>query len=594
MLRSRSCRLATVAAALVLPLVALPAQRGHAPFRSTYTVSVPDPAASRFHVTAEFTNIAQPTLDLALPTWTPGWYTVENYAKNILRLRIVGPDGATLGHTMPRKATWRVRTAGLSRITVEFEYLATVLSLNTAKLTRDMGFFTGTELFLEPVGHRAGPITVHFQLPADWKIAAALRETSDPMTYTAADYDELVDAPVQLGHFDVTRFEAGGKPHYFVAQPAGSWDATKTARFTDLIAKIVRTDSAIFGSLPYDKYLYFYHFARPESNAGGALEHLNSHVTMAASPATTPEQLIGTVAHEYFHLWNVKRIRPVEMWPYDYSREQETPQLWVSEGFTNYYGSLSELRAGINPRATFLTDYAGAIRAIEENEARKYISPAEASSSTWLGYDTPVAFGISYYPWGQVLGGLLDLSVRHDSRGKSGLDDVMRALWREHYLKGRGFAAPEFEAIVSRLAGRSYADFFQRYVWGTQIAPYDTILGYAGYRLERASQAVGLIGVQTDFLADGVKVTAVTPDGAAAAAGVQVGDILVSVDGRPWAQGGVRDKPGAAVTLVVQRAGAPMSLKLTVGSRSDVQYRIVDVASPTPAQLAARDAWLGK
>src|SRR6476619_4717917 len=162
-----------------------------------------------------------------------------------------------------------------------------------------------------------------------------------------------------------------------------------------MLAKVAVVDSGIFGELPYEKYIHFYFFAPAESNASGALEHLNSFVAFAPrGAAATPERLIGTAAHEFFHLWNVKRIRPAEMWPYDYSRENETPLLWVSEGFTNYYGNVSRYRAGLSTPEQLIASAAGAATGVETNEARKYISPAEASVSTWVGYDTPVAFGI--------------------------------------------------------------------------------------------------------------------------------------------------------------------------------------------------------
>ncbi len=561
-------------------------------FRSEYTVAVADPAAHLFHVTAVFHDVAQPSLDLALPTWTPGWYTIENYAKNVLRLAAYGANGARLRHSMVRKQTWRLDARGQRSVRVEFDYLATVLALNQAKLTPEFGFFTGIELFLEAVGHRNGPIPVHFKVPAGWKIATALDETADSLTYQASDYDALVDAPVMLGHFDATRFEAGGKPHWFVAEPAGSWSAETTARFNALAAKVVDADAALFGGLPYQKYVYFYHFARAESNAGGALEHLNSHVTMAYSPDRTPEQLIGTAAHEYFHTWNVKRIRPAEMWPYDYSRENETPLLWVSEGFTNYYGPMAELRAGIITPDQFLAGYAGAIGEIESNEARKYISPEESSVSTWVGYDSPVAFGISYYPWGQDLGGLLDLSIRHDSYGKASLDDLMRTLFREHYLRGKGYTTADVIAIVNRLTHRDYRRFFDRYVGGTEVPPYDSLLAFAGYRLETEINEVGMLGVSLNATPDGPRITKVVPASPALQAGLKEGDVIRTLDGGPFPADGVRSRGGQTVHLGILRDGTTSTIPVLVGTRKETSYRIVDRPGVTAEQRALREQWL--
>ncbi|HTK38095.1 MAG TPA: hypothetical protein VL325_06350, partial [Pyrinomonadaceae bacterium] len=246
-----------------------------------YTVTLSDTSTQQFHVTTDIKNINQPRLDLSLPTWTPGWYTVENYLKNVLRFRITDANGKILPHTMSKKQTWNVDTRGIKEIKIDYDYRATVLALNQAKITDTYAFFTGIELFLQAEGHRDEPSTVHFALPAGWKIITALKDTGDPMTFTAANYDVLVDAPVEMGNFDVTKFEVEGKPHYLVANPAGTFSSEKARKFTEMLAKVAEADSKMFGGLPYEKYVYFYFFAPPESNASGALEHLNSFVSFA-------------------------------------------------------------------------------------------------------------------------------------------------------------------------------------------------------------------------------------------------------------------------------------------------------------------------
>src|SRR5689334_19667929 len=417
--------------ALLITLAAAPtalAQNNR--FRIDYTIAIANQEQQLFHVIADVQNIHEDELRLQLPTWAPGWYTIENYAKNILRFSVTDAKGARLQPLMTRKQTWRIDTRGVDRIKVEFDYRADILALNQAKIAKDYAFFTGIELFLMAEGHRDSPSTVRFELPSGWKIISALKETDDPYAFTAADYDALVDAPTEMGRFDLLKFDVAGKPHYLVTTPAGALAKDKAERFTDMLRKVAIAEGAIFGEIPYEKYVHFYFFARPESNAGGALEHLNAFVAFA--PTNEPDFLIGTAAHEFFHLWNVKRLRPAEMWPYDYSRENETPLLWVSEGFTNHYGNLALLRSGLHNREQFLQAATQAITGVESNPARHYISPANSSTSTWLGYDTPVAFGISYYTQGQNLGALLDLSIIRDTAGAAGLDDVMRTLYNEN------------------------------------------------------------------------------------------------------------------------------------------------------------------
>jgi len=559
----------------------------------TYTVSLDNVTSQRFHVTTVIRNIDQRTLDLALPTWAPGWYTVENYGKNLLRFTVKDAGGKVLPLRMSRKQTWNIDTKGIKEIRVDYDYSATVLGLNQAKIATDFAFFTGIELFLEPLGHRNDPSTVKFQLPAGWKLLSALKDTTDPMTFTAADYDTLVDAPALMGNFDVTQFEVEGKPHYFAAAPAGVFNAEKSKKFTEMLGGVVKANSAMFGGLPYEKYIAIYFFMPAQSNASGALEHLNSYVAFApAGERSTPEGIIGTGAHEYFHLWNVKRIRPAEMWPYDYSRENETPLLWVSEGFTNYYGVVGTYRAGVTSKENFLARVAGAADGVENTEARKYISPANASVSTWAGYDTPVAFGISYYTQGQNLGALLDLSIRNDTNGASSLDDVMRALFNDHYKKGRGFTTEEMIGIINKLTKKDYHDFYNRYVFGTDVPDYDRIFGYAGYKLEKKNQASADFGFSVRPRNGGFVLNAVETGGAAATAGLKVGDVITKING-----GSPFDAPfgtfaGKEIKLTVNRDGTETEMPMKVGSREYLAYSLSEISGATPQQMKIREGWL--
>jgi predicted metalloprotease with PDZ domain len=581
-------------------LVAASAQAQPEQLRIDYTVALRETQGQLFHVTADVKNIRQPQLLLSLPTWTPGWYTVENYAKNILRFTITDAKGARLQPVMTRKQTWRVDTKGVDRIKVEFDYRADVLALNQAKIASDYAFFTGIELFLMAEGHRNAPSLVRFEIPDGWKIISALAETSDPKTFLASNYDALVDAPTEMGAFDVTRFEVAGKPHYFVANPAGHFSKEKAARFTEMMAKAALAQRDIFGEFPYEKYVHFYFFARPESNAGGALEHLNSFVAFAP-PAefATPEMLMSTASHEFFHLWNVKRIRPIEMWPYDYSRENETPLLWVSEGFTNYYGSLALYRAGLRSRAQFISNVEEAINGVENNDARNYISPANSSASTWLGYDTPVAFGISYYTQGQNLGALLDLSIIHDTAGRAGLDDAMRTLYVDFYKKGKGFSTEDMISVINRIANRDYHDFYRRYVWGVEKPPYDAILGYAGYKAEISSRRQPELGIETRVAPDsGMLVSRVYPDSSAAAAGIEAGDALLSIDDIEARRGfqaifeRLGQKIGQTVKVNLIRKGESKTIQMKVEAEDQASYKISETPNATPDQLRTRERWL--
>jgi predicted metalloprotease with PDZ domain len=581
---------------LFLLVQSIQGQRGA--LQIDYTVSLTDPSSQQFHVTTVIKNLNEPRLTLSLPTWAPGWYTVENYFKNVLRFRITDASGRILPHVMSKKQTWNVLTRGIREIRIDYDYRANVLALNQAKVAKDFAFFTGVELFLQVEGHRDEPVTVHYQIPSGWKIISALKETKDGMTFTAADYDTLVDAPTEMGNFDVTRFEVEGKPHYFVVSPVGALNAEKSQQFVEMMTKLIKVDSELFGGLPYEKYVMFYFFAAPESNAGGALEHLNSFVAFSRppTPATpaTPKDLMGTAAHEYFHLWNVKRIRPAEMWPYDYSREDETPLLWVSEGFTSYYSVVSQYRAGLMTRENFLQRAAEVAASIENNDARNYIAPAQSSVSTWVGYDTPVAFAISYYTQGENLGALLDLSIRNDTDGQRSLDDVMRSLLSEFYRRGRGFTTEDMIGVINRLTNKDYHDFYRRYVFGTEVPNYDRIFGYAGYRLEKKDKKEVDIGFTGNFLGSGFVVQFVEPNSPASVAGLRPKDVIVKVDGQSPVGYPIDSAAGKTVKLTVLRDGNEIEISITFGSRTFKAFSLVGLPNPSSQQLRIRNGWLNQ
>jgi predicted metalloprotease with PDZ domain len=559
-----------------------------------YTVKVADIPGQLFHVTTDISNINQPVLELSLPVWSPGWYVIENYAKNIARFRVTEPGGRRLWPALVHKQTWRIDTRGLSRITVEFDYRAIVLAANQARIASDYAFFTGTQLFLLPEGHRSRPSRVRFDVPSGWRIVSGLDETADSTEFTAPDYDTLVDQPTLMGQFDVTRFMVEGKPHDFVANPAGVFSAEKTRTLIGHLTKLAETQGRIFGGLPYRKFVYFYFF-RPAEASATVLEHENSYVAHAGAQVQ-PEDMVTSAAHEFFHVWNVKRIRPVPLWPYDYTRENETPLLWVSEGFTNYYTALSGYRAGFRDAGSFLGEVARAIAEVEGNEARRYISLADASTSTWIGYNNPPPFSISYYTQGASVAALLDLSIRHDTRGGSGLDDVMRTLFTDFYQRGRGFNTEDLIRVINRITSNSYEGFFSRYVSGTDVPPYETIFGYAGYQVERTTRKLPNLGAN---LNDRGRVTSLPPGSDAGAARLQPGDLILSIDGQTLEGQGsgavfrlLNEKSGQNIRLRIRRGGEERELAIAVGSVELVNYRIVDSNSPTPEQLKIRESWL--
>ncbi|MCP9493939.1 MAG: PDZ domain-containing protein [Pyrinomonadaceae bacterium MAG19_C2-C3] len=581
---------------LLLPLLTASAATQQGKLNTTYTVAVVSTQASLFHVTTEVRDLNQRFLEVSLPVWTPGWYTIENYAKNILRFKVTDANsGARVPFSLTGKQTWSIGTAGRGAIKIEFDYRADVLALNQAKISQDFAFFTGTQLFLRLAGHTSEESTVRFQVPDNWRILSALKETADQLVFTAPDYDTLVDSTTEMGNFDVETFEVAGKPHYFAATPAGAFSTEKRLKFVEMLKKVAHTQSAIFfNNQPFDKYVYFYFFMPPESNAGGALEHANSHVAFAPSGDTaTPDGLIETAAHEFFHLWNVKRLRPLDMTPYDYSREQETSFLWISEGFTNYYANVTMMRAGFRSRREFLDRVARAALGVESNEARAYISPAASSISTWLGNDPPRAFEISYRTQGENLGALLDLSIRHDTNGALGLDDLMRLLYRTTYERGKGFNGVDILDALRILTRNDYKDFLNRYASGVEIPDYARIYAYAGYRFERGVIKRARLGFTARSMPEGLRVTSIALASPAEAAGLRVGDVITRIDDSDTLRLDLLDdRIGQTIALGVIRDSRQLELPLTIQSRDHITLTLIEVENPTHTQLRVREAWL--
>jgi len=583
-------------AALAVPAAA--GAQSRTPFRAEYTVEVRDTTAHLFHVTATFSNLRQPRLDVALPIWTPGWYTLEYYARNVRRFMVTDGAGTRLAAPLSRAQTWTIDTQGKTRVVVEFDYVANVLALNQAKITGTYAFFTGTQLFLEPVGHRNATSLVRFVVPPGWRIASALAETSDPAVYTAPDYDALVDAPTWLGAFESVPFDVDGKPHFFVFG-AGSHFSADTMRWqTERLATVVRTAAAIFGGLPYDKYLFFQLPDTAESDAAGALEHGNSFVGCCGPADLGADRY---TAHEFFHLWNVKRIRPAELWPYDYARPVETPSLWVSEGVSEYYGGLIAYRAGLQTDTAFIGALRLTMTSIASKEERLFVSPSDASMATWRGY---LHEPVSYYRTGEILGALLDLSIIRDTQGRRGLDDVMRLLYHQFFRRNRGFTPDDLARTVSSIAGRDYTDFFRRYVAGLDTLPFDSILGYAGVRAipYTGTQLWSVFVGYSTPVAAGRRIETLFPR-VVATADLRVGDVMVAVDDTPidrvrflYPSGGalLTQKVHQRVVITVLRDSSRIQVPVTLIPFQSVKPGIAYDSTATAGQLAVRRRWLTK
>jgi predicted metalloprotease with PDZ domain len=568
----------------LLSSLAAPVGGQTAPDTVRYVVTLSDPATKTFRVSAEFRNPGRELL-ASLPSWSPGSYTVENYARNVRNFSATDSSGRTLTWDKLDPDTWRVRTGNAGVTRLAFEYGADSLDLDKSKIFDDFAFYNGTNLFLFEPKHMDLPATVTLELPAGWKVATGLPEAGAPNRFAAANYDQLVDAPTFVGDFQLDSFTAGGRPARLAVYPATAFTDDQRAQTREAIDRILTAENTITGVTPYDTYTVLIYLGKWGTGFAGGLEHANSHFDIL-DPAFAQafEQafplLQSLLAHEAFHLWNVKRIRPAAMWPYDYDTWQPTELLWFSEGVTDYYADLAVTRAGLYTPDMFMAK-------IEENLTRIDAEPApvaveDASLNTWLSptYGDPYV----YYPKGALIGLLLDIRIRKASGNRSSLDTVVRQLYQDFYAKGRGFTTDDLLELLRRAGDEDVADFYRQFIDGRDPLPLTETLQLAGMRLERQELTEPFLGISgAPTPAGELEISSVAPESPAAEAGLQPGDTLlavgeVEVKGNPtWSdpfRAAYRDKEGAPLPVRVRRDGKEQVLAATVRLRKRVENHV--------------------
>ncbi|MEE9133047.1 MAG: hypothetical protein V3U13_05755 [Gemmatimonadota bacterium] len=588
--------------AIVGVLTALSAVAGQAQEPLRYVVSVADPSSRLYHVEAEL-PAAGDTTYVSLPAWTPGHYELEDYARWVRHFQASGDDGSSLRWDKLDGNTWRISSRGTTKVRVAFDFWADTLNLSGSLLKDDFGFFNGTNIFVYPEGRYDFPARVEFDLPEGWKVATELADGEEPGVYLASDYHELVDNPTFVGHFAIDSVLVDDRWIRMAVYPAAYFDDSRTpAREMSLeaLAKIAEVLHDLFGGPPYDRYTVLVYLEEGQITFAGGLEHADSHLDIIPAIAfqnprfTFRQFFYGLLSHEYYHAWNVKRIRPAAMWPYDYDRQQYTPLLWVSEGITDYYAHVVLTRAGLWGESEFLVAVRDWILQTEALPAREAVE--DASINTWI--DPEFIDRYMYYDAGAILGLLLDIEIRHATNNRNSLDDVMARLYSEHYLRGRGFTSDDFVSYVGEYVGREAAEqFYRNYVDGREPYPYQEVLALAGLSFNTDTIVEPFFGVQVASTRDGrMLVRRVVPGSAAAAAGLRVNDFLsrvgvVEVSGNDWGDDFVHvysDSAGAPISVVYQRGGQEISREVNVRTRTTYQHQLSPLADASASQLELR------
>lgn len=467
----------------------LPQDIARGPLEAEYRIKARDAVGNEgvipLEVELHISNPPRHRTVLQIPVWAPGSYRLRDFPEHISVIGAEGDDGEPLTVIRLNRHSWQVQN-GNSR-TLVFRYVVDLRPNDRFMMVdprRRCLTYEGPKVYIYVRGHKDIPCRVNFDLPDGWSVGSGLVAQPDG-SYFAPDYDFLADCPVKLGKFQRFGFESHGKPIDIVVDAVEDLDFDQDAWLANIKA-IVDSQGDIFGGFPFDRYSFL--FTVSPGGGGGGLEHLTSTAIglRAARLIDSPKTGMGVIAHEFFHLWNVKRLRPEALGPFDYSRPNRTTALWVAEGITSYYTDVTLARIGDKTEEEFWLAMQRQIRSLENNPAREHLSSAQASYRVWD--PKPRDRTLSYYNSGEVLGLLLDIEIRAHSDNRKSLDDFMRDLFDRCQARGRGFADYELASVASNLCGHDMSEWFDRYVYGTMVPPYAQILARAGivYEQERS------------------------------------------------------------------------------------------------------------
>jgi len=596
----------------------------------SYTVAMPRPHTHLFEIQITITRglMVRPTHDLfVMPVWTPGSYLVREFERNVQDFEVTDDAGKQIQWEKINKNTWRVVTPNQAyKYYVKYRVYANELSVRTSELNSNHAFWNNANLLMYLDGHLKYASTVHVVAPDVWKVATGLPAVpGERNTFRAENFDVLYDSPFEVSNFKTIAFNVKGVAHRIVIDGAGNYDPERLRRD---VQKIVETQVELMGGeIPYHDYTFILHL---RSNGGGGLEHLNSTAlgyprfgfritrgdrSTSASPNPGEQRepdyrsFLSLVSHEFFHLWNVKRIRPDALGPFDYTQENYTKLLWVAEGITDYYSDVALRRAGLITEEEFLSATARAFQALQNTPGRMEQSVEESSFDTWIKFyrqdENSVNSQVSYYDKGAILGLLLDLEIRKRSNGSKSLDDVMRYLYAQFFKKNGNYKPADFQKAVELMAGSSLEDFFAKYVRSTTELDYNSALAAAGLRLDtgatdEAGKPVEKVFFGADVVQEGdrLMVRRVYAGSPAYEQGLNAGDEIVALDNarvtRDFFNRRLEEKkPGDLINLTIFRFDDLSTLLIKLGGRTEGTYSIKPLANQTEAQKRIYRAWLG-
>lgn len=574
-----------------------------------FKVSFSEPQAHYADIEMEISGLKADQIDLKMPVWTPGSYLIREFAKNVESFIASDATGSALSVSKVDKNTWRVNTSKNGVIKVSYRVYSFEISVRTSFVDESHAFLSPSGLFLYPAGKLQLPSTVTIIPHKSWeRISTGLdKVTSNENTYSAPDFDILYDSPIEVGNQDIFEFNAAGVIHEVAMYGGGNYDQEVLKRD---MAKIVHEQTKVFGVNPNKKYVFIVHNF---NSGGGGLEHLNSTVLGASRNAYQTEagllRFLALVSHEYFHLWNVKRLRPIALGPFNYDAENYTTNLWIAEGFTAYYQDIFTKRAGLLSPEKYIVGLASAISAVENQPGNRVQTLSESSFDAWIKHYRPNENSpnstISYYSKGSLIALIMDLEIIHSTKGKAGLDEVMKAMYDEYFVKQkRGYTDQEFKTMAEKIAGHSLSDIYNSYINGLKTIDYNKYLNYAGLTLkdDAAQNTEPYLGLVTSLREGKMIISQVARGSGAWKDGLNVNDEILSIDNYVIKKipAGSLDmlkyiagqRIGDKVKVSVIRDGLEKVVEVSLSRNPAFKYAILPVEVPTSAQMVVRKRWL--
>lgn len=584
---------------LLMLLTTLMSNAGQTSVR--YTLGMPKPSNHLFEVSVEFENLSsqEDSIDLVLPVWRPGRYLILDFAGGVERFSASDGNEHRLRWEKVEKSRWRIYTAGSRTLVARYTVYANEFGQRTRGLNDEHAFVDGSAVFMYCERYRRLPVILTVIPFRGWHVTTGLEGRGTE--FSAPNYDYFIDCPMEIGTQKDFTFDVDGTPHVLSIFGEGDWNADTLIRD---IRTIVHTEKEFWGEFPYHRYVFLLHCTPAE---GGGTEHLNSTI-MGTGPYVfrNPESyrgFLGLVAHEFFHTWNVKQLRPRGLLPYDYTKENYSRELWVAEGTTSYYGELLLVRAGLIPSASYLDGIAGGIREDRLRPGNSIQPVSESSFDAWIKYwrGTEESYNAEsdYYGKGAAVSGVLDLEIRRRSNNARSLDDVMRTMYRKFPLSGTGYTLDDYQRIAEEAAGERLGDVFRMYVYGTAPIPWEQVLSWTGLALVKADSVhKPWLGIGTSDAGDRMRVTRVIAGSPADDAGLDVGDEILALDGNRIRSSTLSDrigehKEGDRVKLTLFRDDHLREITVTLHLSPVQNYKVTKKPDAGDLEKRIFSSWTG-